>query len=292
MRFKKLRTYMFAVIVAAATTLLVVPTVATAAEPGNIQSTGGVPGYAHVFADHYENYVNDVSAVLWQTSPMVKRGDHSLSQLWVYGSNFGDYVEVGWEVDPNQFGDYNPHLFLSSWVNGVWQGNDGYNGHNYFVYANNPGQVKSFGTVQSGAAASYRLTSSGGFWWVGYNGVWLGHFPDLWGGHFTQSARQQVGGEVAHLDYVNGTALWGNDCTQMGSGMNGTVTDPNQTAEVTGFQTGEGDAFHRQDVPRSSVTLYGSDLQWYSGAWDLSRSDVSFFYGGSGPASSTCLTDP
>ncbi len=264
---------------------------ATAAEPGTIQNFTAVPGYGHVFVDHYENNVVDISANLWQTDPMVKRGDHSLSQLWVYGPNNGDYVEIGWTVDPNQFQDnHAPHLFLSAWVNGVWQNYD-HDAH-YFVYANNPGQVKSGDLVSTGVTAGYRLTFMNGFWWAGYNGVWLGHFPDFWNGGFTSSDRQQVGGEVVHVNWQNNKPLWTDDCTQMGSGNNGTITDPNVTAEVTGFQTGEGDAFHRQDVPRDSVTLYGTDLAYYSGAWDANRSDVSFFYGGSGPASSTCLTDP
>jgi hypothetical protein len=146
---------------------------------------------------------------LSQEQPVVAPSDyHSLAELAVESADGRQVAEVGWTVDPSQFGDGLPHLFVFHWVDGTPTCYDGC------------GFVQVSPTVQAGqpltpgAKATFGLRHRNARWWATYNGEKVGYFPDAaWSGGFTRTSLIQVFGEVAAGSVA--------PCTDMGNGVFG-----------------------------------------------------------------------
>ena len=144
---------------------------------------------------------------------------HSLAELAVQSADSQQIVEVGFNVDPGLYGDSNPHIFVGSWKNGVFQG---YNAANtqWVDYASNAQNAGAsiLADVDLSKSMSYQVDGSGN-WWATYNGAWLGYFKaSNWTGlNFTRGYLHQWFGEVASQETQ--------PCADMGNGYQGTRTD-------------------------------------------------------------------
>jgi len=162
---------------------------------------------------------------------------HSLSELAVINDNTlpqaqRNIVEVGTITSNSVCGAGNsPCLFTGIWVNGVFQGyNTGLVA--YAPTCSVPANYCAGDTLAphitnalNGTPMQFIIQHSGGNWWVGANGMWIGAFPDsLWGGAFTAAKTFRPFQEVA--------ASTVNTCSDMGNGLLG--TDPSGLAARLG----------------------------------------------------------
>jgi hypothetical protein len=139
---------------------------------------------------------------------------HSLSEVSVggVGPTASDYVELGWSVSSNQFGDLDPHLFIFDWINGVPTCYYPCSGNAWHQYSKKyfPGMdLRSMvGTSVYIGYVHYK-----GAWWAWFKDGWVGYIPDTqWGGAFTKGSALQWFGEV---DSANGIP----PKTAMGDGL-------------------------------------------------------------------------
>ncbi len=198
--------------------------------------------------------------------PTLYGGDHhSLAQMTLIDGTYGNenVVELGWTVDPGTYGgSSNPHLFVSHWINGIWQcyncgfvnapGAPFVPGSNLFSHI---GTVKSF-KFEYVATGTPR-------WEASYNGSVMGHFPaSIWSGAFTDFDQSQAYGEVATSRNPSET--------DMGSGV---LAGPAQGAQFSNYAlTGTTD----------TVGFNGSNGT-QADRWALSNtSTTAFRYGGPG----------
>jgi hypothetical protein len=195
---------------------------------------------------------------------------HTLVEQAVSTVNQQQVVEVGWTEDPTTFGDSKPRLFVSAWVNGVWQG---YNG-NFTNYASRTYTVgddlTSFidtGTKQFG------VEYFSGAWWVSFNSTWLGYFNGtLWSAAvptatFVTAPRVQYYGEVVGRS---------SPCTDMGS-------NPAVLATATSAGAAKVSSVTYNNVATGvSMAPVATNSAWYSAVL-LTGSIRSFNLGGGGP---------
>jgi neprosin-like protein len=176
----------------------------------------GMPGHArgpapdgstlvYFYADAYE-YVdaNEISGEYTQHAPTIGTVDwHSLAEIAAQSADGLDIVEIGWIVTDT---DPQPQLFVFHWIRGA---PTCYNGCGYVQLSQT--RVPGMHVDVTDTPQSYAIHYSGGDWYVGYQGEWIGYFPGSeWNGDFTSVGLAQWFGEVAA-----GTTL---PCTQMGSG--------------------------------------------------------------------------
>lgn len=186
----------------------------------------------------------------------VGSGDHSLGELAIQTDNGSGaptrtgVVEIGYNVDFNLYGDYNPHAFVYSWVNSVGRG---YNASNPdFVKCTGSGGtcgglaapvVAAGATLTSGTTYKMTIARSGGAWWFGISvgtgagcsgtNCYLGYIPDsAFSGaspsvSFTQVKYVQTFGEVYDANTATGV------CADMASGINATSTTGGVIGSVT-----------------------------------------------------------
>ena len=126
--------------------------------------------------------------------------EHSLFEMSMsdQAGASGNSIEIGVTTDSPLNGDWNPHWFVSSWINGTWQGYDGYSGFVSFAGAfwNTPL------TTYEGTSQSAAFQFNSGNWWLYLNGAAAGYFPGSeWSGAFAASSFTDVFGEV----YCDGT---------------------------------------------------------------------------------------
>jgi Neprosin len=143
--------------------------------------------------------------------PTVSATDyHSLSELAVESSDGQQIVEVGWTVDPGQFGDTLPHLFVFHWVNGTPGCYDGCG------FVSSSTAVTAGMSLTPGDTHDFEIDYTDDNWNIYDDGTLVGYFPgSLWSGSFTSLGLTQWFGEVAAGDPV--------PCTQMGNGMLGSA---------------------------------------------------------------------
>jgi hypothetical protein len=174
---------------------LVVPLAFTATS-----ANAGTAGYLYV-ADYDTTPTNEAYVNLPITAQTVGNApEHSLFEMSMSneGGASGNIIEIGITTDPGLNGDRNPHWFVSSWINGAWQGYDG-----------NSDFVSDEGNFWTSALTSDEGTSQGvafeyyhGNWWLYLNGATAGYFPGSeWSGAFSTSSVTDVFGEV----YDDGT---------------------------------------------------------------------------------------
>jgi hypothetical protein len=139
---------------------------------------------------------------------------HSLSEVSVggVGPTASDYVELGWIVSSNQFGDLDPHLFIFDWINGVPTCYYPCSANAWHQYSKKyfPGMnLRSM----VGSSVYIGYIHYKGAWWAWFKDGWVGYIPDAqWGGAFTKGSALQWFGEV---DSANGIPPG----TAMGDGL-------------------------------------------------------------------------
>jgi hypothetical protein len=185
------------------------PVVPTAASQGGYCEYGAC--YYWVGASQWAS-ASGAAVSLTQNEPLVGPNDtHSLAEMAIESTDQAQIIEVGWTVDPSQFGDPYPHLFVYHWVNG---NPTCYNGCGFVAAAGAPLPVG--GVVAVGATGRFKMAYANSRWTVTYDGSPVGYFPgSLWNGAFTSTGLIQVFGEVAASEVTA-------PATQMGDGLFGT----------------------------------------------------------------------
>ncbi|MBV9484934.1 MAG: neprosin family prolyl endopeptidase [Frankiaceae bacterium] len=183
---------------------------------GQTTAQSGTTTYHYVY-DRSLATASGAAAEFVVADPAVPAPDlHSLAELSVESADGRQIVEVGWTVDPGQFGDTLPHLFVYHWVDGQ---PSCYNACGFVPSGLDPapGAPLTPGTVHT-----FKVNHAGGRWQVINNGIRVGYFPDtLWSTTpFTSIGLTQWFGEVA--------ATASPPCAQMGNGL--LAADPSAAA--------------------------------------------------------------
>ena len=201
-----------------------------------------------------------------------KDSGHSLGQIWALrdiGGGCFSSAETGWRVDPADYGDPFPHLFMFAFDCGAPLG---------YAYKGLPWQQSS-GVVFPGMAVShndvfhvYGARLDGNNWWFYYDGHWVGYIPNsAWKTMFPWFATiTYAGGEVATIQH--------NTCTDMGyGGLFGTHPWAAMFSDV--WYEYE----NNKKASSSYMTAYHSDPWNYSvGNWSAGHPGSEFRYGGPG----------
>jgi hypothetical protein len=182
------------------------PPVSSGAAPRGVGGSGGT-SYHYVY-DNSIVKASGAAADFVVADPAVPSPDlHSLAELSVESADGKQIVEEGWTVDPGQFGDTLPHLFVFHWVDGVPAC---YNACGFVAsgLAPTPGTALTPGTTHR-----FKINYSNGRWHTWNNGIRVGYFPEsLWTTTpFTATNLTQWFGEVA--------ATASPPCAQMGDGL-------------------------------------------------------------------------
>ncbi len=177
---------------------------------GGIEPPTSQPRFLYAGAYQRPRYAIGVSVDIAQEKPEVGKNDsHSLMELAVSSADGKQVVEVGWTVDPGQFGDEEPHLFVFHWVDGVLSC---YNGCGFVATGTQP-LVGS--ELQPNQTNSYGFKHKDGKWQVEFNGQEIGYFPDkLWRKKFDHADWVRIFGEVS-------TYSESPPCADMGNGNPG-----------------------------------------------------------------------
>jgi hypothetical protein len=167
--------------------------------------------FSYVTGRQFTN-TTGASVVMEQAAPSgVPADGHSLQELSLQtsgGTTVSDTIEIGWTVDPEVNGDYQPHLFVFHWINGK---PTCYNGCGFVQVSST---VRAGMALKPGTTGAFALRYYAGNWWASYNGVYFGYFPGSeWSGAFTSAQVVSAFGEVA--------ADSAPSCTQMGDGIFG-----------------------------------------------------------------------
>jgi hypothetical protein len=207
----------------------------------------------------------------------VLHGDyHSLAEISVQSLNQQQTIEAGWTVDPALNGDNDPHFFIGSWKNGVFQG---YNNANFTpctlaLCGATPAAVPgtNLSSYIGGTAPVFGITYSGGAYWVKFGSTWSGFINGSnWSGvspAFTNIPLFKAFGEVAAVNTV--------PCAQMGDGVAGsTITGAARVGNLTYVGTTATASFTGNTVTNAA---------YYSTAYLSSTTTRSFAYGGTPPA--------
>jgi len=174
----------------------------------NVGSTAVSPAKAGAYAN------------LTIINPTTAATDHSLVEISVQkdtSSGTGrQIIEVGINRDYSLYGDNNPHLFVSSWVNGVFKGYNATNPNYVDNSFNTTWNAASNVTSLVGTSQKVGIEQIGTDWWVAFAGNWVGSFPlSAWPAGFPSVGYVQYFGEVASPN--------ASPCgTAMGNGIIGT----------------------------------------------------------------------
>jgi hypothetical protein len=192
--------------------------------------------FSYVTGRQFTN-TTGASVVMEQAAPSgVPADGHSLQELSLQtsgGTTVADTIEIGWTVDPEVNGDYQPHLFVFHWINGK---PTCYNGCGFVQVSST---VRAGMALKPGTTGSFALRYYAGNWWASYNGVYFGYFPGSeWGGAFTSAQIVSAFGEVA--------ADSAPSCTQMGDGVFGSQ---HGASSISGYQL-----YGSSDQPALTVT--------------------------------------
>jgi hypothetical protein len=246
-------------------------------------------------------------------SPTTNSSDHSISQMWVLNSAVTDSAEAGWTVDPSQFGDNRPHLFIYWTDNGYnapgVSGNAGCYNLNCTGFVQTDKSVtlggaytstSSSGATQWWAEVTWAKASATGSWWFFYQGKPIGYIPasKYTHGLQTQADLVQFGGEVNSPNNPPGGT---HTTTQMGSGKFSSagcaeaafqshvqyVNTSYNTVDVTPTGNIEDTVTSCYDYS----TGYENSSTCYIGVQSAFQNGYFQFFGGPG-YSSTCKTTP
>ncbi|GFP90108.1 hypothetical protein PHJA_001154600 [Phtheirospermum japonicum] len=170
-------------------------------------------------------YGAKASIGLWD--PTVETcGEFSLSQIWVMLGSFNkpsdlNTIEVGWQVDPQMYGDKRPRFF-TYWTRDAYRSTGCYNLLcSGFVQVNRRivigaafSPVSSIGGNLSEITITVWKDPKKGNWWLALRDISVGYWPSKLFTHLAdQATLVEWGGEI-----VNAGANHRHTSTQMGSG--------------------------------------------------------------------------
>jgi hypothetical protein len=142
-----------------------------------------------------------------KTDHLPNQADHFLTEIFTRDAA-GNAVEVGVTTDTFWLPNATPHLFVSSWTDGRWNGYDGNAGFVSTSSAATPGVTEP----PLNKYGEYGYTCSGGKMWISYNNVYIGYFPaKIWPGGWRTATESQTYAEVytsassAALPTMNGS---------------------------------------------------------------------------------------
>jgi hypothetical protein len=224
-------------------------------------------GACYDYVDGYQSVASTgLSVVTTVEDPKLNHNysdEHSLQEISVQNSAQTSTVELGWTVDEQVNGDYQPHLFVYHWVNGQ---TSCYNGCGF---VSEPGTYAAGGALTPGTLVTLQIQHGNGAWRLSVNGLEIGYFPDsLWSGSFTAGQLNSVFGEVA-MDSADVPS-----CTQMGDGQFGTNSNSSWFADYQTFGAGTAPA----------LSVYSTSSAYYDQG---SVSSTGFHLGGPG-SNATC----
>jgi hypothetical protein len=162
--------------------------------------------YYYVY-DRVDATASGASGRFTVAQPAVPSPDlHSLAELAVESSDGQQIVEEGWTVDPGQFGDSLPHLFVFHWVDGQPACYDACG------FVSTSASVTAGMPLTPGDVHTFRIRFSKHNWNVYDGKTRVGYFPaSLWSGSFAAVGLTQWFGEVAATSTP--------PCAQMGNGL-------------------------------------------------------------------------
>lgn len=245
-------------------------------------------GYFHATATDYRTCFGGETVLNVWDPALQNSGDHSLMQLGIL--NTLDLpqlqsLEVGWEVSNDQYGDWDPHLFVYYTTNGYTNDDDNVGGYNQDV----DGWVQVSSTIFPAARITGMSVRGGdqriiaikcqlfqSNWWVKVKDTWIGYYPaSLYMGN--QSVFSTLG------DHGDQIGFWGEvfsadddpnvTTTQMGSGSFGEAgagqacyqsnlrvqTDRGgTTADASGLPSAENSSYYDIVPQMASGTSWGS----------------------------------
>jgi hypothetical protein len=127
-----------------------------------------------------------------QTDRLHSQADHSLTEIFTRDAA-GNAIEVGVTTDTFWLPNAKPHLFVSSWTDGRWNGYDSDAGFVSTSSAATPGVTEP----PLNKFTEYGYTYSGGKIWISYNNVYIGYFPaKIWPGGWRTATESQTYAEV------------------------------------------------------------------------------------------------
>lgn len=212
--------------------------------------------------------------------------DHSLADLAVSATTSGpagNAIEAFVAVEPNVWGDFNPHLGVCAWTGGVDVGC--YTGGTTWVdYAPNATNLGADLTADIGTSKQleilYASTGCGGRptgWWVAYGGNWIGCYTDqTFSTSFTSAKFLQAFSEYEYNGVNNPGTSNDKPCGDMGKG--GTPgTGQSYIASLSMLN-------QSPSTLVTSFTLFTpTDQPAYDANWTVPGSTTrSFYYGGAG----------
>jgi len=174
---------------------------------GDPETTPDGQSPVYFFAEVYE-WVNAtfVSGDFTQSAPALGIDYHSIANVVAKSYNGLDSVMVGWIV---MSPDPVPQLFVYHFVGGE---PTCYNGCGYVQLSKT--RVPGMHVETTETPQTYAISYSGGDWYVGYQGEWIGYFPGSeWPSGFSNIDDVQWYGEVAAANRF--------PCAGMGSGAFG-----------------------------------------------------------------------
>jgi hypothetical protein len=246
-----------------------------------------VDGFAYAGKNRSATGMVAISSSVRIAQPALDTVDyHSLAEKTA--QNGRNIIEVGWVVNrQNIFGgtvasNLEPHFFASAWYdNGTastWCGSY-VGGCGYVDYAGNAFNVGASILSDKDLEKQIQIVYSAGWWWLSYNGGWVGSFPAALGhsvAGFTTANFAQDFGEIAYAHY--GT------CSDMGNGQTGVPLNPypSRGATFTNLNVSTGSGYSLQ--PYTGNTVITDNTKWNEADWG----SYGFAYGGTGYAAGSC----
>jgi hypothetical protein len=185
-------------------------------------------------ADGITDYTRGLGANFLVTKPYVSTQafggvhDHALAEISLEDSTQQNSIEMGIAVEPDAYGDYNPHLFTCAKKSGVYTNcyNSGASSPNWFDNTGNSVNLGSDLTADIGTAKTLQvfwatgtcgLSANG--WFFYYNGSNIGCLdPHAVATGWTEVRVMQAFGEVAYNGGNNSGTAADKPCTDMGTG--------------------------------------------------------------------------
>jgi hypothetical protein len=230
--------------------------------PPHDVSLAGAPHFFYAGAYDFGTAAGASALMTIRRPTVAAADDHSLAELAVQSADQRQAIEVGWTVDPKQFGDSEPHLFVFHWVDGV---RTCYNGCGFVPFGQ--ARVGMILPVDATQLWPFTIRHDPGSWSIYFGLSAVGYFPDsLWGGRFTQIGLVQAFGEVSASSTT--------PCTDMGSGAFPTANSGARISSIRFLGAQPGSA-----VPAVDITTNVTHPNYYKA---IKTGAGSIRYGGPG----------
>jgi hypothetical protein len=131
-----------------------------------------------------------------QSAHLINQSDHSLTEIFTRDAA-GNAVELGVTTDTFWLPNAKPHLFVSSWTAGKWNGYD----TNAGFVSTSPSATPGVTEPPLNKYTEYGYTYTQGRMWVSYNNAYIGYFrTSIWRGGWGTATESQTYAEVYASD--------------------------------------------------------------------------------------------